>query len=175
MYRRTITKQPEVWLRGAIEGIPALLQPVVHALRQAQEEIHELMDHFPSECLWQKPGGVASPGFHLQHMTGVLDRMLSYAKGNSLTECQFDYLKQEGIPDTNITNVMLLDRFDRKIEEFIAYAATVEEAQLREARTVGRAKLPSTVLGLLFHAAEHTQRHCGQLLVTVRVLISSRS
>lgn len=175
MYSRTVSKQPEVWLRGAIEGIPALLQPVVHALRQAQEEIHELMDHFPSECLWQKPGGVASPGFHLQHMTGVLDRMLSYTKGNSLSDSQFDYLKQEGIPDPAITNVVLLERFDRQIEEFISYVATVNEAQLKEARTVGRAKLPSTVLGLLFHAAEHTQRHCGQLLVTVRLLLSARS
>jgi hypothetical protein len=26
------------------------------------------------------------------------------------------------------------------------------------------------VLGLLFHAAEHTQRHVGQLLVTARVV-----
>jgi uncharacterized damage-inducible protein DinB len=37
-------------------------------------------------------------------------------------------------------------------------------------RFVGRAKLPSTVLGLLVHAAEHTMRHTGQLLVTVQVL-----
>jgi uncharacterized damage-inducible protein DinB len=27
-------------------------------------------------------------------------------------------------------------------------------------------------LGLLFHAAEHTQRHTGQLLVTVKVISS---
>lgn len=44
------------------------------------------------------------------------------------------------------------------------------EASLTEVRGVGRAQLPSTVLGLLFHAAEHTQRHVGQLLVTARVV-----
>ena len=40
---------------------------------------------------------------------------------------------------------------------------------LTEVRTVGRDRLPSTVLGLLVHSAEHVQRHVGQLLVTVRV------
>ena len=42
-----------------------------------------------------------------------------------------------------------------------------------EVREVGRDRIPSTVGGLIFHAAEHTQRHLGQLLVTVRVLSSS--
>jgi hypothetical protein len=35
---------------------------------------------------------------------------------------------------------------------------------------VGRAKLPATTLGLLFHAAEHTQRHVGQLMTTLKVV-----
>jgi len=35
---------------------------------------------------------------------------------------------------------------------------------------VGRKRIPSNVIGLLFHTAEHTQRHTGQLLVTVKVL-----
>jgi hypothetical protein len=37
-------------------------------------------------------------------------------------------------------------------------------------RQVGRAQLPSTVLGLLFHAAEHAQRHVGQLVTTSKVI-----
>jgi hypothetical protein len=36
----------------------------------------------------------------------------------------------------------------------------------RDERLVGRLKLPSTVVGLLFHAAEHTQRHVGQAATT---------
>ena len=39
-----------------------------------------------------------------------------------------------------------------------------------EARSVGRAQLPTTVIGLLFHAAEHTQRHAGQAVTTARVV-----
>jgi hypothetical protein len=55
---------------------------------------------------------------------------------------------------------------DRTLGELRA----VNEQQLTASRTVGRNKLPSTVLGLMFHAAEHVQRHVGQLLVTARVL-----
>jgi uncharacterized damage-inducible protein DinB len=46
-------------------------------------------------------------------------------------------------------------------------ATTVEE--LLAPRTIGRAALPTTVLGLLFHAAEHATRHAGQAITTARV------
>ena len=44
------------------------------------------------------------------------------------------------------------------------------EAILTEKRFVGRKQLPSSVIGLYFHAAEHSQRHIGQMLVTISVL-----
>jgi hypothetical protein len=74
-------KLPEVWLRGPVENIPSLLQPVAHALLQAREEVSELLENFPNELLWEKPAGVASTGFHLQHLSGVLDRLFTYARG----------------------------------------------------------------------------------------------
>jgi hypothetical protein len=39
---------------------------------------------------------------------------------------------------------------------------------LTEPRYVGRKMLPSTVIGLLTHIAEHTQRHVGQAITTAR-------
>ncbi len=47
--------EPEVWLRGPVAGIPALLQPAAHALLQAQEEIHTMLLSFPEKLLWIKP------------------------------------------------------------------------------------------------------------------------
>jgi uncharacterized damage-inducible protein DinB len=44
---------------------------------------------------------------------------------------------------------------------------------LFDLRAVGRARLPATVLGLLFHAAEHTTRHAGQLITTLKVVRGS--
>jgi uncharacterized damage-inducible protein DinB len=163
-------KEPEVWLRGAVPGVPPLLQPVAHALLQAREEVEGLLHDFPDELLWSRPAGVASVGFHLQHLSGVLDRLFTYARGEMLTEAQRESLAQEGERRSSMTAARdLVDAFHEQVERALAQLRGTEEQQLTDAREVGRARLPSTVLGLLVHAAEHTQRHVGQLLVTVRV------
>lgn len=167
----TNSSQPEVWLRGPVPGISPFLQPVVHALLQASEEITAIMQDFPEDLLWEKPAGVASPGFHLQHLTGVLDRLFTYAEGNKLSEEQLAYLKKEGIRgEANNTAVGLVTAFQEKVERSIEWLKSIDERKLTEKRVVGRAQLPSTVLGLVFHAAEHTMRHTGQLMVTMKVL-----
>jgi len=89
-------KLSEVWLRGQVENIPSLLQPVAHALLQAREEVNELFQDFPNELLWKKPAGAASTGFHLQHLSGVLDRLFTYARGSQLDKEQLAALKREG-------------------------------------------------------------------------------
>ncbi len=162
------SQQEEVWLRGPIDGVPAPLQPVAHALRQAQEEVHAYARGFPTELLNERPAGVASVGFHLQHLRGVLDRLFTYARGEALCETQLEELRTEG--QTEETTEDLLQAFDQQIEQAIRQLQNTLEVSLTDARGVGRSQLPSTVLGLLFHAAEHTTRHVGQLLVTVRVV-----
>lgn len=165
-----MNEKPEVWLRGKIEGIPNLLQPVAHALLQAREDVQDYMEDFPEDLLWEKPAGRASVGFHLQHLTGVLDRMLTYASGKELTEEQFSALKLEGDPSAGKNVSAFVSAFDRKVDHALEVLSRTEESSLTEFRSVGRKKLPSSVIGLLFHAAEHTQRHVGQLLVTAAVV-----
>ncbi|PSR52976.1 DinB family protein [Adhaeribacter arboris] len=161
----------EVWLRGPIAEIPASLQPVAHALLQAREEVNELTKDFPENLLWKKPGPVATPGFHLQHLTGVLDRLFTYARGESLNSDQLESLAKESNPDKASWKLaVLVQNFHFQVDKAIAQLKSTASSQLLETRAVGRDKIPSTVLGLLFHAAEHTQRHLGQLLVTVKVL-----
>ena len=164
-------KKYEVWLRGPVAGIPATLQPVAHALLQAREEVNTLMEGFPEALLWEKPAGVASPGFHLQHIAGVIDRLFTYAKGNMLNAGQLQYLKQEEHPvSLTCKTIELVEQFNRQVDKALVQLAATDETILTAFCGVGRAQLPSTVLGLLVHAAEHTQRHLGQLLVTVRIL-----
>ena len=163
--------KPEVWLRGPLPDMPPLLQPVAHALLQAREEVQALMSGFDEEYLWIRPAGLASVGFHLQHLTGVLDRLLTYARSESLTTAQMEWLKGEGKPSEAGTSVPeLVERFGTQVDRALAQLRTTDEQTLTEVRGVGRAQIPSTVLGLLVHAAEHTMRHLGQLLVTVRVM-----
>jgi len=163
--------KPEVWLRGPVENIPALLQPAAHAILQAREEVNALMKTFPEEKLWEKPSGVASVGFHLLHLSGVLDRLFTYAKGNPLSEEQLAALKQETQPH-DVTVEQLVNNFNEQVDKAIKQLSKTPENALLDKRGVGRAQLPSNVLGLLFHAAEHTMRHTGQLLVTARILMN---
>ena len=167
------SKLPEYWLRGPLPGINSYLQPVAHALLQAREEVNELMKEFPGELLWQQPAGLASPGFHLQHLSGVLDRLFTYAKGQMLSTGQLQALKEEGVTNNALTADKLVKIFNEQVDQSLEQLKLTGEKTLIDFRGVGRAQLPSTVLGLFTHAAEHTMRHVGQLLVTVRVLKNS--
>ena len=166
--------KPEVWLRGPLANIPPLLQPVAHALLQAREEINALMAGFPDELLWAKPAGLASAGFHLQHLSGVLNRLFTYARAQQLNQQQLEALAAEGKPgDTLYYTAELVELFNRQVDGAIDELSHIDEATLKDYRDVGRGKLPSTVMGLYVHSAEHTMRHAGQLLVTVRVLLDN--
>lgn len=163
---------PEVWLRGPLPQVPPLLQPVAHALLQAREEVAAYLAHFPAEKLAERPLGLASVGFHLRHLTGVLDRTFTYARAEPLSEAQLAYLAAEGQPPTHPgAEQELVQSFHNQVDKALAQLIATPEASLPEWRGVGRAQLPSTVIGLLVHAAEHTTRHVGQLLVTSRLVM----
>ena len=163
-------QQTEFWLSGPVEGITPVLQPVAHAILQSQREVQAALQNFPETLLWQRPGGVAPVAFHLQHLAGVLDRLFTYARGEQLSTEQLNALQKEGIENTNISLAHLLQHFNEQGNSAIEQLKNTKDESIFETRYVGRKQIPSNVLGLLFHAAEHTQRHTGQLLVTARVL-----
>lgn len=163
---------PEVWQRGPIEGIPGLLQPVAHAILQAEEEITAAIAELPVEQLWAQPLGMASVAFHVQHITGMLDRLFTYADGKMLNEQQFEELKMEGIKHQTTSAEELLAALHERVKQIMQRLGRVKEKTLQDARGIGRQQIPTTVGGLLFHAAEHTMRHTGQLVVTVKLVKS---
>lgn len=164
-------QQSEVWQRGAVEGFDPLLMPVVHALMQVREDIGRLAAAVPAEHVWQRPGGAASVGFHVRHAAGALDRLLTYARGEALSDEQRAAARveaQAGEPPASLTAVV--DEATRLIDRALEQVRVTSRESLTEARRVGRAELPSTVLGLVFHAAEHATRHVGQATTTARIL-----
>ena len=166
----------EVWLRGPIENIPALLQPVAHALLQADEEAQAIMENFPEEHLWEKPGGVASPAFHLQHLTGVLDRLFTYARQQALSDEQLQYLSVEGNQEKSSLNASaMLRAFHKQVQLSLKQLSETDALTLTDEREIGRQKIPTTLIGLYVHSAEHAMRHIGQLLVTVKMIKSNSS
>jgi uncharacterized damage-inducible protein DinB len=163
----------EVWLRGPVPGIPALLQPAAHALLQVAEDIPPLVSELTPDQVWARPGGAASIGFHLKHLPGSLDRLLTYARGDQLSRQQLDWLSAERtVHDDRPSLESLATGLATGIDSAIAFLRTVPDASLLEPREVGRQKRPSTTLGLIFHAAEHSSRHAGQVVTLSRVVRS---
>ena len=164
---------PEPWLRGPVPGVPPTLQPAAHALLQAREDVRTAVGSLSDDTLWVSPGGgAASAGWHALHAGGALDRLLTYARGAALDDRQRAELAAEQAPE-HADGATLLAGFEARIEAALAQLRATPEPTLAEPREVGRARLPSTVLGLLFHAAEHTQRHVGALVTTARVVRGS--
>ena len=167
-----MSNAPEFWLRGPVAGIDPMLMPAAHALLQAREDIEHLTPTLSDADLWQRPGGAASAGFHLQHLAGALDRLFTYARGEALSEQQKNDLRAEG---TRAPVSEVVERAYQAIDRGMQQLRSTPASSLFDAREVGRAKLPATVIGLLFHGAEHTTRHVGQLITTVKVVSGSRS
>jgi len=166
-----MTQQPEVWLRGTVEGFPPLLMPVVHALLQVREDLTMLSDRVSPSDVWERPGGAASIGFHVRHIGGALDRLFAYARGESLSAEQKAFLSAEGDPGTPpATLAEVTAHTIATIERALEQVRATDVSGLLDERRVGRAGLPSNPLGLLFHAAEHSTRHAGQVITTARIL-----
>ena len=163
--------RPEPWLRGHVSGVPALLQPAAHAFLLSIEDCEHAAAGLTPEALWLSPGGAAPIGFHLRHLAGSTDRLLTYARGERLNREQLAVLAAEAAPgDPPAGAPALLAGWRAAVDRALAQLAATPEASLADPRAVGRAQLPSTVLGLLFHAAEHASRHTGQVVTLAKVV-----
>jgi uncharacterized damage-inducible protein DinB len=163
--------RPEAWLRGPIDGVHPHLLPAAHALVQAAEDLERAASPLTAAELWVRPGGAASVGFHLRHVAGSLDRLLTYARGEGLSEEQRRVLEREaeaGEPAAEAAE--LIEQATAAVEKALEQMRNTLGEELLEPRGVGSKQLPSNVLGLLFHAAEHAQRHAGQVITTARIV-----
>ena len=162
---------PEAWLTGPVTGVAPLLQPVAHALMNALEQVKEAIEGLDATQLTARPGGAASIAYHVTHAVGSLDRLFTYARGESLSDAQRAALKAEStVESRGVTVAGLVEELERAAERAMAQLRNTSEQVLLEQRGVGRAQLPSTVLGLLFHGGEHTARHAGQIVTTARIV-----
>jgi uncharacterized damage-inducible protein DinB len=161
----------EVWLRGPLPGIDPQLQPAAHSLLQVVEELPRELAGLADDDLWARPGKSASIGYHLAHLTGSLDRLTTYARGEALNPTQFAALEAERkVAELRPPLADLLAAFATTAERVLEQLRNTSADSLTLVRSVGRKKLPATTLGLLMHAAEHTARHHGQIVTLLRVL-----
>jgi len=163
----------EPWLNGPIEGVPAHLMPVFHSFAMVREDLARYTAGLTTEDVWRRTGSLPSLGFHLRHMGESVDRLVTYLCGEQLSEAQIATLKQEGEPGGQ-SLAELLAGVDAKLCDAEARLRTVAKDSMEEPRYIGKKRLPSTVLGLLVHIAEHTQRHLGQAITTAKLARETR-
>jgi hypothetical protein len=157
---------PEPWLRGLIADVSPLTAPCLYAFEQAREDLARHTEGLSAEQMWAAPAGSGPAGFHIRHIAGSTERLFSYLQGRELSAGQLEALAREKAPGA--TREELLHELDRALREAEVVVRALDPAALAEPRQVGRKGLPTTVIGLLTHVAEHTQRHIGLAIAAAR-------
>jgi uncharacterized damage-inducible protein DinB len=159
---------PEPWLRGAIPGVDLCVAPVLYAFQQAREDLAIYVDGLSPAQIWARPYGFGSVGFHIRHIAGSTDRLVSYLANRELGPAQIAAVSAEEEPGNQSAEALLAE-MERVFRSAEAVVRSIEPARLPEPRWVGRKRLPTTVAGLLTHIAEHTQRHIGQAISAAKL------
>lgn len=178
MADQPLPSREEPWLRGPLAGVHPLLAPTLHAFQQAEEDIVRWTEGLTAAQIWSQPHGLAPVGFHLRHIAGSVDRLTTYLRGEQLTTQQLEAARRE--TDDHEANRVpgrsaLLQEVNAAFEESKQVIRALDPAILEQPRTVGRKQLPTTVIGLVVHLAEHTQRHVGELIITAKLARKSQS
>lgn len=160
--------KPEPWLRGTHSELPAVIRAVLHAFELAREDAHKWTADLSENELHASPAGLTPISFHLRHIPGALDRLLTYAEGQQLSETQIAAMKAESQPGG--PREELFNAFETGLAAATLRVRAFAGADLEERRAIGRKQLPASVGGILVHLADHTQRHTGQIVTTAKLL-----
>jgi uncharacterized damage-inducible protein DinB len=163
----------EPWMRGPLPGIEPLVQPLFFSFTQVREDLARHTEGITQEQLWDRHGALPPLGFHLRHIAGSVERLTAYLMGEQLAPEQLAFLREESTPGATLGE--LLNAIDRTFEATQTKLRTIEPQTIHDPRYIGRKRLPTTVLGLLVHIAEHTQRHLGQAITTAKLARLSNS
>ncbi|HLK63022.1 MAG TPA: DinB family protein [Bryobacteraceae bacterium] len=159
---------PEPWLRGPAAGVNPLVAPILYTFQQAREDLRQYTEGLTDTQIWERPHGFGSVGFHIRHIAGSTDRLMTYLQRGALNDAQMAALRSEDV-HPGPGREELLSALDRAFQQAEQIVRSLDVASLAEVRGVGRKQLPTTVIGLLTHIAEHTQRHIGQAISAAKL------
>jgi uncharacterized damage-inducible protein DinB len=166
--RNTEPRNVEPWLSGTLTELPPLERAVVHSLQMAHEDITKWCGDFDDQQIHARPLGLPSIAFQIRHIARSLDRFCTYAEGSTLTSGQLAALaaeiKGEG------SKAAIFEEFEQSLQRTRERLGSIVLEPQDKPIAIGRKRLPTTLAGLLVHAAEHAQRHVGQAVTTAKVL-----
>ena len=163
----------EPWLRGTHADVPAVGRAVLHALDLALDDLTRWTAGLTDAEVHAQPHGLPSVAFHLRHIAGSTERLLSYAEGKQLSAEQLAALRAERAGDETLA--ALLAEVEVSFSNAAERVRVLATADFDTFRGVGRKQLPTSIGGALIHVADHTQRHVGQVVTTAKVLKALRS
>ncbi|HEY7210918.1 MAG TPA: DinB family protein [Bryobacteraceae bacterium] len=159
--------EPEPWLRGPAEGVHPLVAPVFYSFEQVREDLAKYTAGFSRELVW-KQFDRGSLGFHIRHLGGSVERLATYLAGRQLSDEQLAAIRREWDADEDLQQ--LLEKMNGQLARCEEQLRSLDPGTLYDARTVGRRALPTTVIGLIVHLCEHSQRHLGQAITLAKML-----
>ncbi len=166
------TTLTEPWLRNTLNDVSAGPRAVLHALELAREDLKKWAGDLTDDELNQRPFGIPPIAFHLRHIARSLDRLLSYAEGRLLAPEQIALLQAELVPEGKSRE--LFDELSAALDLSARRIRRLAAENFDSRRQVGSKQLPTTLGGLLVHAADHTQRHVGQAITTAKIVLATR-
>lgn len=162
----------EPWLSGTLTDLPVVQRAVLHSLQMAEEDTAKWCGALDDHELHARPFQLPSIAFQLRHIARSLDRFCSYAEGRPLTEQQLHALAAEMDPAGSRESIF--EELKQNLETTRHRLDAIIRQPLDLPIKIGRKGLPTTLAGLLIHAAEHTQRHVGQAITTAKVILAQR-
>jgi uncharacterized damage-inducible protein DinB len=166
----------EPWLRGTHTGVPAAGRAVLHALELSLDDLTKWTAGLSDAEIHSRPLGLTSIAFHLRHIAGSTDRILTYAEGGQLSGEQLAALKTElGREGKEEALAELLAEVEVSFSNAADRIRVLATADLNTPRFVGRKQLPTSIGGAMIHVADHTLRHTGQVVTTAKVIKALRA
>jgi uncharacterized damage-inducible protein DinB len=167
-----MTSLPEPWLQGTLTDLPVLQRAILHSLQMAQEDATNWCGGLDDREILARPFGLPSVAFQLRHIARSLDRFCCYAEGVPLNPQQLAALASE--MENSGTRDSIFSELEASLENTRRRFEVIVRQPLDTPIAIGRKRLPTTLAGLLVHAAEHSQRHVGQAITTAKVILAQR-
>jgi hypothetical protein len=162
----------EPWMSGTLSGLNPVLAALLYSFQHARADLEAWTKDLSTEDLSRGVLGLAPVSFHVRHIAGSVDRLLTYARGEQLSAAQLAALREES--GTGLSRDELLKLLDDAFERAGATVRELDPGSLDDKREIGRKRIPVPLATLLVHIAEHTQRHVGEAIVTAKAVLHAR-
>jgi len=162
----------EPWMSGTLSDLHPVMAAVLYSFQHARADLEAWTKDLTTEDLSRSLLGLAPVCFHIRHICGSIDRLLTYARGEQLSAAQLSALRDEA--GTGMSRDALLKALDDEFERAGATVRGLDPASLGDTRDIGRKRIPVPLATLLVHIAEHTQRHVGEAIVTAKAVLHAR-